>query len=561
MAIYLNFLENGKVQYFSEGADPQYQEGTWQFDEASFQDATDGFPILVTTENDTHSFAFFDENGASFILGAGIDPFELMVLTREEDERVTKSLSGVTWVAITKDQDVFEINFAEDYTFTGYRGGEEITGSWHIRNTYATEYSVLGDIVVTYQKDGRPCILPLKINYSGSGEDMDGALQSPYIIETFNYEDQIRFNEISSYYEVDVIALQQKIVDAPTSILGTWNSVQTSEYSGENSVREANTSFTITFLEDGTYALDELLAQWMGLPATGTWQIEYMEANYRGELDLDLDFEPSGSSKYAYGYVFSDGLHFSNDNLSTKFVKMSDEEKATLDNAAQEANAIILGEWTSLTVSDYSQEQSVVFNTTDYQITFLEDGTFIMNEAFSTAASKEAGGIWKHESIELREYGQSKVELQYKLTFADGSDAYVYLQDGEISTYINDANYDMQQMTPEEIEAFKKASESMDGTWISHRVCAPDGVETETNEYTITFAQDGTFVVNEALGTLLEAPTGRWSLYGRDEDSFSYLFHFDETDGVYLFPLYDSGELLMCYYVDDEAGTIYLTKD
>ena len=561
VAIYLNFLENGKVQYFSEGADPQYQEGTWQFDEASFQDATDGFPILVTTENDTHSFAFFDENGASFILGAGIDPFELMVLTREADERVANSLSESTWVAITKDLEVFEINFAEDYTFTGYRGSGEITGSWHIRNTYATEYSVLGDIVVTYQKDGRPCILPLKIYYSGFGDDMDAALKEPYIIETFNYENQIRFNEISSYYEVDVIALQQKIVDAPTSILGTWNSVQTSEYSGENSVREANTSFTITFLEDGTYALDELLAQWMGLPATGTWQIESMEANYQGELDLDLDFEPSGSSKYAYGYVTSDGLHFNSENLSVKFVQMSDEEKATLDKAAQEADTVILGDWTSLTVRDYSQEQSVTLHTSDYQLTFLEDGTFMMNDAFVTATGKEAGGTWKHESVELSQYGQSAVILQYKLIFADGSDAYVYLQDDEIGIYINDANYDMQQLTPEEIEAFQQADCDLIGTWTSVRKSTPDEVETETDEYTVTFAQDGTFVTNEALGALLEAPTGKWSLYGRDEDSFECLIDFDGSDRRVVFDLFYAGELEVWHYVGDEIGIVYLTKD
>ena len=561
VAIYLNFLGDQKVQYFSEAVSPQYQEGVWQVEEASLQDEDEGFSISITTENDTYPLEFYDNDGIPVMYALGIDPFEILILTREEDERVAKAISEVTWAAITEDQEVYKIDFAEDYTFTGYMGSMEVAGNWHFRCVYADEYSVMADIVVTYQKDGQPCILPLEIYFNGSQNDIDAAMEYAYSIQPFNYENQIRFNRIDSYYEVDVANVQQMITDAPKMVTGIWTSVKTNDSSGETSVTESTTDFTITLLEDGTYTLNEPLAQWIGLPAEGTWLIDSVEMNYQGELDLELDFSPSGSSKYLYGYLMNGKLRFYNDSLDVEFAVMNEEELAQLQSATEEAKTQLLGDWNSLSVYDYSAEQPVLSVVTDYQLTFLDDGTFVANDAFAAAIGMETKGTWKLASVELTEYGRSKVRMLYDVVFSDGSSLYTELQDGELQLYINDMNYEFQQLTQEEVEVFLQGEKALTGSWTSVRKRLADETEVETNEYTMTFAEDGTFVINEALGALMPASSGIWSLYGFDEYGYSYHIGFDGQDSSMIYYLSQDGELEIWYHAGEDYESIYLIKD
>ena len=243
------------------------------------------------------------------------------------------------------------------------------------------------------------------------------------------------------------------------------------------------------------------------------------------------------------------------------FAMMSEEEMATMEKATAEAKESLCGDWTSNCVGDYSGEESVETFTLDYTVSFLEDDTFVLNDAYAAFLGKEATGTWMVERVELADYSTSGVSVFGCLNFSDGSKIDFTQYDDSLSIYQNSVTCYLMKMTQEDIAAMLKADEVLIGEWTSVRIENTEEMS-ETNSFHITIAADGTFTANEPLAEALESVTGAWIPQEHQDGRYEYLFSMTDSSYRYMYDLFDNGEFYIWYFIsDDEWEQIVFVKD
>ena len=562
VGIYLNFLEDHQVQFYCDSLESPYQLCTWTLDEESLNDEYSGYFIDISSETDSWTFQYVIEDDFPLITTPGLNPFEVCCMYHNENDQVAQTLSQSQWIGFDEANAIYTIRFNEDYTFTGHQGGMDVSGRWFLRDAYLTEYGgAEGDIVLSYQKDEQPCLVPLRVHFSSSSDSLEEATKLAYAIETFSYNNQVHYDYNQSDTEISAAEIEQMIADLPKQLAGTWTSLEVRDFSGDNTVTTSTTDYTITLLEDGTFAMNDALAAFTGWEANGTWEVRSQSINYEGELDADLTLIPSGSEGSVYGYFQNHELSFYQNDIRIAFAVMTEEDIALLEKAAAGAKDSLIGEWTSVLVHDFTSDVSAVTFTVDYTISFLEDGTFVISDALAAALGKETTGTWDIEGVELVEYSSSGTSISGYLCFADNDQVYFSQRDEELNLYNNSITTELRKLTQEEIDALLKGTDALIGEWTSVRV-SEGAEEAEDTSYHLTIAEDGTFTANAALVPVLQSATGTWALADYVDGMYRYNFQPAGVNHAYYYDLLPDGELnLWARIGEDQWLDIYLTKD
>lgn len=190
------------------------------------------------------------------------------------------------------------------------------------------------------------------------------------------------------------------------------------------------------------------------------------------------------------------------------------------------ARQIVLGTWTS---TDIRYMGDVEEYTTDYSVTFQEDGTLTAN------FGKEQAGTWAVSDIDGY-YG-------YDLYF-DGHDERVYCnidsrntdpEDAVLSIYgppqMNDRNVYFARLNEEQAALSLQGPTLPVGNWISTYVTRIHNTTREqdgmrTRAYSLSFNQDGTFTA--MLDTDISG-TWEYKTMHLNDDSFEYWLYIDDT--------------------------------
>ncbi len=200
--MYLNFIEDHQVQVYSEGLDTKYHLCAWTVDEASLTDEfADSYAIRLSLgEEDTLVFQYEDELQCIILAGLDFGLFNPVYLLKENPaENIAHALSRQQWKGYDSQREEQILKFNEDYTFTGQILGEEVSGSWFFRCIYVeAEVNLEADIVLSYQKEGRPCLVPMRLEYdieiTGDDEhNIQDVLNSLHYMEAFNKSYSIRY--------------------------------------------------------------------------------------------------------------------------------------------------------------------------------------------------------------------------------------------------------------------------------------------------------------------------------------------------------------------------------
>ena len=416
VGIYLNFQEGKKVQYYCDYPEPTYWDCTWEVDETSLSDENLDYVIHMTSGFGSLTFKYGDNGTSQMSVMPQDKPFSNCIMTRLFDERVAQSLSQNQWYAITNQ--LMKLDFAQDYTFTGYLDGEEIAGNWFVRDVYVEGYSGWEcDIVIAYQKAGRPHVWPLCIYYGSTGEDVEDALKSVGSIYTFDYASDVLF--YMSKTDMSIASIQEAIPQAYQMVVGTWNAVKVSDRSSGSPITTNNTDHTITLLEDGTFVINDAYAALMESNTKGTWKITSAMVGYRSGIDLGMDLVFDDSSHIVYADLVGDELTIFDSDVSVTFVIMTQEELDAIKAASDEADRQLIGTWTSLNVTDYSGEVANRQSVFEYVITLAEDRTFTLNDSFAKMLAVGTTGTWNIVAVSPNTYGE--IEIRLNLTFECGT--------------------------------------------------------------------------------------------------------------------------------------------
>ena len=209
-------------------------------------------------------------------------------------------------------------------------------------------------------------------------------------------------------------------------------------------------------------------------------------------------------------------------------------------DAAKAASQIPLGTWTS-TVVKYLGE--VVEYTTDFSITFLDDGTF------TAALGRAYTGTWRVEEIDKSGF------YRYWLYY-DGSRNEVYCtidsrneepENAQLITYDprTDENMEFAKLNEDEVSQVLQGPTLPIGEWSSYNLLRiENGTEAResirTREYSVTFHEDGTFTA-----MLDEEICGTWkyeTMHHDSSTSFEYRLYVDDTYLTQMF-IHDDGSL------------------
>jgi hypothetical protein len=132
---------------------------------------------------------------------------------------------------------------------------------------------------------------------------------------------------------------------------------------------------------------------------------------------------------------------------------------------------------------------------------------------------------------------------------------------GELYLYDDVLTYTFEQLTPENLEMLAQGEEKLVGNWVSIRTEYKEEI-TETNEYSLTIAPDGTFTVNEALSDILACTSGRWWLDGYDAMyGYTYLLTCGDGSRSRSFTLTAEGELYFWHSLGEDYQGVYFTME
>jgi len=312
----------------------------------------------------------------------------------------------------------------------------------------------------------------------------------------------------------DTIVLAKSHGEAVAPILtGTW-----ATYSEDG-------IYSISFNEDRSFTADfdgEISGFWQPRP-TAT------DGGYFNSATILLNYNKDGKEKTVYaslsGFNTEQSQQLQRGDMGLlvypddRYMFFNLDSGEALTEALIKADSAILGTWTSVDYVVYSNGEENQGQSTEYSISFFEDGSFSAN------LHKELSGSWELRSMNVEGAG---VKMSYRITApgtkdvsyfdasADGR-GYLYLQGNDESLY-----YNFKQMTEDEIasqnERIEKAPSMVVGEWF-----ATDGSGVEA-----AFNEDGSFVLS--LGND-EKYEGSWSFASMsDYQGAEYYSYNIETD-------------------------------
>ncbi len=290
---------------------------------------------------------------------------------------------------------------------------------------------------------------------------------------------------------------------------------------GEWAAYSENSIYSISFLEDRSFTADfdgEVSGFWQPRPSGSSSSMATLLLNYRKDgkektvYSSLTGFNPGISQQAQKDYM---SLSVFSDN---RYMTFSLDVKERLTESVEKMDTALLGTWTSIdyTVSSNGAENSGL--STDYSITFLEDGNF------TAKLHKDFSGKWTRRDISSDGLGMSYTyhiitsgasEYSYFNVSSDGR-GYLYLNTGKENYY-----YNFKQMNEEELaaqnELIEKAPTMIVGEWFA---ADNSGIDAAFNE-------DGTFALNLAG----ERYNGLWYFNSMHEYSDTIYYYFDmETD-------------------------------
>lgn len=299
--------------------------------------------------------------------------------------------------------------------------------------------------------------------------------------------------------------------------------------------------YNITLAEDRTFTAD------FDGGISGYWlpRAPYPAGGITQTAEITLKYNKSGKNQT----ISASLLNYNEKDLSADRLNLSisvndshglfalNSQQALCDAMAT-ASSAHLGTWTSTEFSTYCytfdpvagmQESNQSPKTsTDYSITFLEDGTF------QAKLHKELTGKWELQNIYIQD---NEIGLKYRI-IVPGLDensefqiaygrAYLSISKNPSPYVYESADYTFRRLTEEDVAALNALADAapslLMGEWF----------RTDLADSTCTFHKDGTFTAQSGTGDQQSTVTGNWYFRTMNvsEDS-SYYFYDLETSFV-----------------------------
>ena len=288
--------------------------------------------------------------------------------------------------------------------------------------------------------------------------------------------------------------------------------------------------YNITFSEDRSFTAD------FDGEISGFWQPREPEANgasttYNAEIMLNYEKNGKACSQHLILYNFNpsrsqerekDSMYLSGE-IHDKDLSFSLDAKELLTEAVNRADTAHLGTWTSLeyTVSVPNKETYIPDEeqglSTEYSLTFQEDGSFIAN------LHKEIKGTWEIRDIRQQNgkpvfvYSLKAKDIDAYSYFHLQENGYVYISGNDDVSY----NYTLRQMTEAEIaernQLAAAAPTMVVGEWFG----------TDANNIQGAFLEDGTFSLSYGEGEARSEFHGYWHFHTLSEYNGVYTYFYD----------------------------------
>lgn len=550
LGMYLNFKEGSLVDFYMDG-EGSPREITWKFD--NYQ-KVDGdhlyyFNLVVldtgSEETDVLLKALYITNASrkSSSLLVAISQTQSVVLDR--NRALTKNVTG-TWVNSENGQ-MKTITFASDRTFTA-DFGQEIHGTWHLRPVYITGGERYCYITLCFSVDGSNQIIRATLPLGSQEIPLD---------EYWNdYDPTISLCTVDGTYvslskktEEEVALLEAAVAAGKLIPVGSWTSSYVRAYTDDISHDTVTEDYSILFAEDGTFTavLDQ--------EYSGTWdfqRVDLLGSSVIYEYFLNFDGVADTVSVYA-NFEEELAVHFYVNQTCTSiyFQQMTEEKIAQREAEAQAALQQIVGDWNSLYIIEFQEEDNLYRTVSDYSFSFAEDGTL------TAVLDTERTGTWKYRSTYYNKIGDTVCIDYYYVLRLDGVEGSWEVSidtygDRQLRWYTQTQNryktLYFSRLTPDLLEQFQKAPTGIVGTWTAEADdIRSDNPDLETSfidcAYTLTVREDGTYTA-EYDKTL----SGTWAC-GYGKDGFYYVF----GAGIYAhyYSPDDNGGLQFWYNLDN----------
>ena len=315
----------------------------------------------------------------------------------------------------------------------------------------------------------------------------------------------------------------------------------------------------------------------LGGPITGTWHLEPVEiSNDYRSCGLTIHYLKDG---YPSAIITSLSLGSTSEALEdrltdldfsaslyplghVRFERSDPETQQQLEKAMEEGPKKLIGTWQSEMV-EYrllSDNTETRLDTTEYSMTFAEDGTF------TALFDKEYAGTWRFNTAEPQ---NNDITYRYAVRF-DGTN-----RDLEISTLSRGRIYfGGSSDTHSLFSWFNQISDGIEdhsalapdlihGTWttVAMEQFVADGQpmkQADPIPYTLTVNPDGTFTADFG-----EALSGTWIYreYDYGYYGYQYAFTFEGADGSMIYSIPDPGTLNAFYDIGGVSTTMTMSKD
>lgn len=322
--------------------------------------------------------------------------------------------------------------------------------------------------------------------------------------------------------------------------------------------------YTMELKEDRTLTGD------LNGPVTGTWHLEPMQVSESGYRSMNVnihytqDNQPHGMMTTLSLGQDTEPLEAYLDSISLTMWQLNNIRfEKTAAASVQDTQAMldwgpqaIIGTWTSESLDVYEKgaSEQTALETTDYSLTFAEDGTV------TAQFDKPYTGTWKFDKLDLREdfvayYDYPAYVYQIQLEGMERPGEVQMLHHGRIymgaaseshsiSSWFNrtgDNGEDHAALAPDLIVGQWDAVEMVQHTDQGTEVQVP-----EPGTYTLTVNADGTFTAD------FGGPTaGQWNYSEYDFNSgYNFSFLYEGHDGSMMYSTHTPGQLRAFYEID-----------
>lgn len=474
-------------------------DSTWTYVDHLEQNGIAYYYISVPYDDGTFVFMITRTASGQHLIIYVVDIHTTVTFTQDAD--TAEPLSGCWGIEENKWGNYlgdcsYWFQFNKDRTVSGFINGA-FEGIWHpVDIGYDTYYN---GILIEYKKDGKP----------------------EYLRGTYSFEDD-KFYLVGGTRRFPFQKLNQaesSVVQNCTKLLiGSWTSVYKQD---DNRQKEYTASYSIDFLEDGSFTAD-----FNGRKHKGTWIVDRYDfirecANekipYRPYYLLNLYFDGQKKSVYCHLDAGPDDIilrinaDYPHSDGRTLCFMMLDEAGSA---AYQSGPTMPLGTW-SESGTRANADSAIAAN--EPYLTFHDDGTF------TGMLDAQISGTWEFSRYQSTPHEEAR--WQYKLDTEDYS-GYIYcyiegtkslkmcINHESKSYYLKNNEAELAQpIFQQGVDYTDPNAQVIVGRWTTTEMIKFDKSDPNTpleitnDAYDIIFLDDGTFSAN-----LLEEMSGKWKL-------------------------------------------------